>query len=203
MAGGAGARRGPQGPTGPQQNQGGNFNGPPPGYNNNGNFNGPPPGYNQNSGFGGPPAGFNNNGGHNGGPPSKPRSGGFDGPGEPSRGPNPFGPGLGYDPAKPKIAEKKVITNSRVELPASAYKLEGGNVSSMFYSAVLVFALQVWSFEFSGNRHFLLSRSSGSPRSQLLYVKLLATRVAEARAFRDSGWGSCPCLCLSLLSMMK
>jgi hypothetical protein len=36
---------------------------------------------------------------------------------------------LGYDPAKPQVAPAKVITNTRVELPASAYKLEGGVVS--------------------------------------------------------------------------
>ncbi|KAE9369735.1 Piwi-domain-containing protein [Stipitochalara longipes BDJ] len=150
MAGGAGARRGPQGQPVPQHNQGGNYNGPPPGYNNNGggnfngNLNGPPPGnYNNGSNFNGgnfngpQPGNYNNVGNFNGPPPgnyngpqpSKPRSGGFDGPGEPQRDPNPYGPGLGYDPAKPanKLAEKKVITNSRVELPASAYKLEGGN----------------------------------------------------------------------------
>jgi hypothetical protein len=62
--------------------------------------------------------------------PQKPRSGGYDGPGEPSqRGPNPFGPGLGYDPAKPKPVAEKVISNTRIELPASAYKLEGPSVS--------------------------------------------------------------------------
>jgi hypothetical protein len=156
MAGGAGARRGPPGPQ-----QGGNYNGPP-GYNQNNNngggYSGPPPGYNQNggnfnggnfnggNGYNGPPQG-NYNGGpsYNGPPPDKPRSGGFDGPGEPQRGPNPYGPGLGYDPAKPshKLAEKKVITNTRIELPPAAYKLEGGNVSSLFCSSALVFALRV------------------------------------------------------------
>jgi hypothetical protein len=60
----------------------------------------------------------------------RPGSGGFDGPGEPSR-PNPFGPGIGYDPAKPATKEK-VITNTRVELPASAYKLEGPSVCYYF-----------------------------------------------------------------------
>jgi len=157
MAGGAGARRGPPGPQ-----QGSNYNGPPPGYNQNNNngggYNGPPPGYNQNGGnfnggnfngghnYNGPPFQGNYNGGpSNGPPPDKPRSGGFDGPGEPQRGPNPYGPGLGYDPAKPshKLAEKKVITNTRIELPPAAYKLEGGNVSSLFCSSALVFALRV------------------------------------------------------------
>jgi len=64
--------------------------------------------------------------------PGKPRSGGYDGPGEPSkRGPNPFAPGPGYDPARPVVVDKRVITNTRVELPASAYRLEGPSVSRL------------------------------------------------------------------------
>ncbi len=42
----------------------------------------------------------------------------------------PFGgPGLGFDPAKPSIAPPKIITNTRVELPSSAYRLDNPNVS--------------------------------------------------------------------------
>lgn len=62
----------------------------------------------------------------------RPTSGGFDGPGEPSRQPprqNPFGPGIGYDPARPAAVKEKHITNTRVELPPAAYKLEGAGVS--------------------------------------------------------------------------
>ncbi len=72
------------------------------------------------------------------GPPAsqggRPGSGGFDGPGEPSRGPNPFGQGLGYDPAKPPPTKQpfKVITNTRVELPPDAYRVEGPAVSLGF-----------------------------------------------------------------------
>jgi len=66
----------------------------------------------------------------------RPGSGGFDGPGEPSR-PNPFGPGMGFDPAKPATKDK-VITNTRVELPASAYRLEGPSVCCYF--AIRTFA---------------------------------------------------------------
>jgi hypothetical protein len=36
---------------------------------------------------------------------------------------------LGYDLTKPKPVAQKVITNTRVELSASAYKLEGDSVS--------------------------------------------------------------------------
>lgn len=45
--------------------------------------------------------------------------------GDPSR-PNPFAQGLGYDPAKPTPAKPSLITNTRVELPAAAYGLDGG-----------------------------------------------------------------------------
>jgi hypothetical protein len=125
MAGGAGARRGPPngGPPCPPPNNG-NYQGPPPGhplFNQYNNYPGGPPPPQQ---YNAPPMNQ-----QQGPPPDKPRSGGFDGPGEPSRGPNPYGPGLGYDPAKPKPVEEKVITNTRIELPASAYKLEGGSVS--------------------------------------------------------------------------
>jgi hypothetical protein len=60
----------------------------------------------------------------------RPGSGGYDGPGEPSRS-NPYGPGLGFDPAKPVVKER-VITNTRVELPAAAYSLEGPSVRYPF-----------------------------------------------------------------------
>ena len=82
----------------------------------------------------------------------RPRSGGFDGPGEPSRGPpgspakstvstrqNPFGPGLGYDPARPVI-KTSVITNTRVELPAAAYALD---VSIPFISYTLIIRIHL------------------------------------------------------------
>lgn len=70
----------------------------------------------------------------------KPRSGGYDGPGEPSqRGPNPFGRGMGFDPAKPAPLKEKVISNSRVELPASAYTLEGPSVCYFFSSAICLY----------------------------------------------------------------
>ena len=63
----------------------------------------------------------NNGGRQNTGPAGY---GGFDGPTDGSGTPrqNPFGPGLGFDPAKPAKKES-VITNTRVELPASAYLL--------------------------------------------------------------------------------
>ena len=69
----------------------------------------------------------------------RPRSGGLDGPSQ--RGPpgsptksqasrtNPFGAGLGYDPARP-VVKTTQITNSRVELPSAAYALD---VSSLYF----------------------------------------------------------------------
>ncbi|CZS95194.1 uncharacterized protein RAG0_04942 [Rhynchosporium agropyri] len=45
------------------------------------------------------------------------------------RGPNPFGPGMGFDPARPAVPKEKVITNTRIELPPDAYKLNGSEVS--------------------------------------------------------------------------
>lgn len=42
---------------------------------------------------------------------------------------NLYAPGLGYDPAKSDPVKPKVVTNTRIELPASAYKLEGPGVS--------------------------------------------------------------------------
>lgn len=68
----------------------------------------------------------------------RPSSGGLDGPsqrgapagtlGSPTppqdhRAPNPFNPGLGFDPAKP-VGNTKAITNTRMELPAAAYSLD-------------------------------------------------------------------------------
>ncbi|RDW73914.1 hypothetical protein BP5796_07356 [Coleophoma crateriformis] len=63
--------------------------------------------------------------------PSTPMQGGFDGPSSPpptagQRGPNPFALGLGFDPAKAAPKKESVITNTRVELPQTAYKLDGG-----------------------------------------------------------------------------
>jgi hypothetical protein len=46
---------------------------------------------------------------------------------------NPYGPGLGYDPAKPAAAKQSMITNSRVELPYAAYSLDAGGVSLISY----------------------------------------------------------------------
>jgi hypothetical protein len=77
-----------------------------------------------------PPPGRSNVGFFESQPSSRPRSGGYDGPGEPSH-PNPFGPGIGFDPAKP-AAKERIITNTRVELPAAAYKLEGPSVCYYF-----------------------------------------------------------------------
>ena len=67
---------------------------------------------------------------NNGGPPPQ-----LDGPGDRSPRKNPFGAGLGYDPAKPA---QKVITNTRIDLPASAYMLEN-NVSSPSFDSLSTF----------------------------------------------------------------
>lgn len=56
----------------------------------------------------------------------RPPSGGFDGPGEP-RMPNPFGPGVGFDPAKDTKRDEGRKFNTRVELPC--YR---DNVSDIF-----------------------------------------------------------------------
>ena len=61
------------------------------------------------------------------GPASQPSSQHGDSPRE-----NPFGPGLGYDPAKPTPAKPSLITNTRVELPAAAYALDG-DVSLIYF----------------------------------------------------------------------
>ncbi|KAH7395607.1 eukaryotic translation initiation factor-like protein 2C 2 [Cadophora sp. MPI-SDFR-AT-0126] len=55
------------------------------------------------------------------GPPQQQAVGGLQG----QRGPNPFGPGMGFGPARPIAPKEKVITNTRVELPPDAYQLEG------------------------------------------------------------------------------
>ena len=124
MAGGAGFRGYNGGGNQPPQQRGGqNQGGPGPQHYNNPYPAGPQRQQQAPSQCGGPAPPQQQ------GQPEKPRSGGFDGPGEPQRGQNPYGPGLGYDPAKPKPVAQKVITNTRIELPASAYKLEGGNVS--------------------------------------------------------------------------
>ena len=55
---------------------------------------------------------------------------GFDGAAdtETSSKPNPFAPGLGYDPAKPAHQPEKKLPN-RLELPPEAYRDSGKNVS--------------------------------------------------------------------------
>ena len=180
MAGGAGARRGTPHLQNPNQTQG------PP--------SGPPQQYYQ----AGPQQGQQ-------GPPAvKPRSGGFDGPGElTQRGPNPYGPGLGYDPAKPKPVAQKVITNTRVELPASAYKLEGGSVSynpsfflvfSCCSSFIVSGGARVW-WCFEGLSCFqeaLVFKESNCFES---VFKVLARSLAGFRGLWTFAWGSCSCPC--------
>ncbi|KAH6682518.1 hypothetical protein B0J14DRAFT_555812 [Halenospora varia] len=49
----------------------------------------------------------------------------FDGPGDVRQ--NPFGPSMGFDPARSGGPSKpSIITNRRVELPPDAYRLENG-----------------------------------------------------------------------------
>lgn len=97
------------------------------GYYNNGNgngYNGPPQQYySQQSGY--ETSDYY--------PSNRPPAGKFDGPGER---PNPFPQGMGYDPARMGRADEtpKVITNSRVELPATAYRLDGQKVSTLIPS---------------------------------------------------------------------
>jgi hypothetical protein len=64
---------------------------------------------------------------------NRPPAGKFDGPGDK---PNPFGQGMGYDPARMGRADEtpKVITNTRVELPATAYRLDGQKVRILISS---------------------------------------------------------------------
>lgn len=50
---------------------------------------------------------------------------------------NPFGPGLGYDPAKPAGQKESIITNTRVELPYAAYALDSSGVSPIFMKLLL------------------------------------------------------------------
>jgi len=111
--------------------QGYNGNGQPP-YN-------PQLQYDQ-SGYSRPHSNYNQYG-YNG--PPRPPAGKFDGPmdnsGRPSgpggpNGPGGFGPSLGYDPARMSRPDErpKVITNTRVELPAMAYRLNGQTVSTLF-----------------------------------------------------------------------
>jgi hypothetical protein len=47
-----------------------------------------------------------------------------------SRGPNPFGPCLGYDHATPAPKKESIITNHRVELPSADYKLDSTHLST-------------------------------------------------------------------------
>jgi hypothetical protein len=111
-----------------QVRQGYNGNGPVP-YN-------PQLQYDQSGYNGPPPVQYNNQYGYNG--PPRPPAGKFDGPmdnsGRPT-GPGGFGPSLGYDPARMGRPDERprVITNTRVELPAMAYRLEGQTVSTLFY----------------------------------------------------------------------
>ena len=103
--------------------------------------------------------GRNNSPPYQGGPPGRAiYGGGYDGPGSvtsnSSRGPpqdgppqdgsprpNPFGQGLGFDPAKPAAKPESIITNTRVELPAAAYaldrKLQGVSDFQAYYPALL------------------------------------------------------------------
>lgn len=93
-------------------------------------------GYN---GFSTPPQGYNQ---YYQGGQSRAPAGKYDGPSDtPSRGPGGpsgpgggFGPSLGYDPARMSRGEERprVITNTRMELPAEAYRLEGQIVSTLF-----------------------------------------------------------------------
>ena len=62
------------------------------------------------------------------GPPPQQSAGGP----QAQRGPNPFGPSMGFDPARPAAPKEKVITNTRIELPPDAYQLEGPGVCSLF-----------------------------------------------------------------------
>lgn len=109
MPGGVGAHRGGYGPgDGPPQNN--QYRG------------GPPPSYQQGRGLA---------------QHSSP-SQGFPQGDAPADRQNPYGPGLGYDPAKPSTSTaQRVITNTRMELPAAAYRLEKPNVSSCSSSAVV------------------------------------------------------------------
>lgn len=92
---------------------------------------------------------------HNAGQTQQPMSMGshpgpapYDGPasqpssqhGDPPR-QNPYGPGLGYDPAKPATKKESLITNTRVELPAAAYALDTNvSLSSFgFYNTRLLY----------------------------------------------------------------
>lgn len=102
MAGGAGQQRAathgqhPQG--GPHNQRFGNTSGPS-------RFDGPSEG----PGSPRPPMSPSKQQSHRpGGPPSQ----------------SPFGPGLGYDPAKPAPKKESVITNTRIELPSAAYQLD-------------------------------------------------------------------------------
>lgn len=62
------------------------------------------------------------------GPPPQQSAGGP----QAQRGPNPFGPSMGFDPARPAAPKEKVITNTRIELPPDAYQLEGPGVCYPF-----------------------------------------------------------------------
>lgn len=60
---------------------------------------------------------------------------------------NPYGPGLGYDPAKPAPAKQSVITNSRVELPSAAYNLGKEGVSLIFFLFFFAFSLLLYRWQ--------------------------------------------------------
>lgn len=98
------------------------------GYNQPGNnYNRPPAGKFDGPGDRGPPPGAR--GAPSGGPPGR-------GPPPPAQsGPGGFAPGTGVDPARMSRRDEqpsRVITNTRMELPPEAYRLEGQNVSTLF-----------------------------------------------------------------------
>jgi hypothetical protein len=81
---------------------------------------------------------------------------------------NPYGPGLGYDPARPKPS---VITNTRVELPVAAYALDTNEVSlisircsshsiSHFLNTPLLPISRICSILSSSDQYFLQSTSN-------------------------------------------
>jgi hypothetical protein len=73
-----------------------------------------------------------------GGPPSN-TSGSQAGHNAPRQ--NPFGTGMAFDPARPAVRPESVITNTRVELPSSAYALNGPSVSQILRISIVDFLL--------------------------------------------------------------
>ena len=110
------------------------------------------PGYTPHQG-GGPPHGGPFGGGSSGGgparggplsPPGSVAGVAAVGPGPAPQGQNPFGPSVGYDPARlsAPAPTQSLITNTRVELPSAAYALDrsGGAPVSYSFSFVNVLA---------------------------------------------------------------